>query len=208
MGRTRVKICGITRPEDGRMAAAAGADAVGLVFHPDSPRAVTPERAAEIRAALPPFVTAVGLFVDPDRQQVAQTLAACPLDLLQFHGGESPGLCGAFDRPYIKAVRVGPDTDLGEAAQRYGADRLLLDAYVPGQAGGTGRTFRWSLIPAELASRVVLAGGLDADNVGEAVRAVGPYAVDASSGVEERPGVKSAVRVAAFIQGVRDADRG
>lgn len=190
------------------MAAAAGADAIGLVFHPDSPRAVSPERAAEICAALPPFVTAVGLFVDPAREQVERTLAACPLDLLQFHGGEAPEFCAAFGRRYLKAVRVGAETDLAAAAARYGADRLLLDAYVPGQAGGTGRSFNWALIPADLASRVVLAGGLDAENVGEAVRAVGPYAVDASSGVEEGPGVKSAARVKAFIQGVRDADRG
>ena len=208
MGRTRVKICGITSPEDGRLAAAAGADAIGLVFHPDSPRAVTPERAAEIRAALPPFVTAVGLFVDPDREQVEWTLAACSLDLLQFHGDEAPGFCAGFGRPYLKAVRVGPEADLEAAARLYGAERLLLDALVPGQPGGTGRSFNWSLIPPDLGPKVVLAGGLDPENAGEAVRWVGPYAVDVSSGVEERPGVKSAERVAAFMRGVRDADRG
>lgn len=190
------------------MAAAAGADAIGLVFHPQSPRAVSPEGAAAICAALPPFVTAVGLFVDPGREHVERTLAACPLDLLQFHGGEGPDFCAAFGRRYLKAVRVDSDTDVAAAAARYGADRLLLDAFVPGLAGGTGRTFNWSLIPADLAPRVVLAGGLDPDNVGEAVRAVGPYAVDVSSGVEERPGVKSAARVEAFMQGVRNADRG
>jgi phosphoribosylanthranilate isomerase len=188
------------------MAAAAGADAIGLVFHPDSPRAVSVATAAAVCAALPPFVTVVGLFVDPEREHVAQVLAGCPLDILQFHGEEPPAFCNGFGRRFLKAVRMGEGSDPAAAGERYGADRLLLDAYVPGQPGGTGRTFRWSAVPADLAPSVVLAGGLNADNVAEAVRHVRPFAVDVSSGVEERPGVKSAERVAAFVQGVRDAD--
>jgi len=208
VARTRIKICGITSPADGRMAAEAGADAVGLVFHADSPRAVSVEQAAAVCQALPAFVSAVGLFVDPEARQVEQVLAGCPLDILQFHGDEPPAFCAGFGRRFLKAVRVGGGTDPAAAAERYGAGRLLLDAFVPGKPGGTGRTFRWSAIPADLAPEVVLAGGLNADNVGEAVRTVRPFAVDVSSGVEERPGVKSAERVAAFVQGVRDADNG
>jgi len=190
------------------MAAAAGADAIGLVFHPDSPRALSVEQAAAICAELPAFVTVVGLFVDPQRRQVEAALAGCPLDILQFHGSETADFCTAFGRRYLKAVRMGPEADPAAAASSHGARRLLLDAYRPGQAGGTGHTFQWSRIPADLASEVVLAGGLTPANVGEAVRAVRPFAVDVSSGVEDRPGVKSAERVAAFVQGVRDADDG
>jgi len=207
-GRTRIKICGITSSEDARTAAEAGADAIGLVFHPDSPRAVSIDRAAAICAALPAFVTAVGLFVDPDRSVVEAALAGCPLDILQFHGSETPEFCAGFGRRYLKAVRMGPDADPQAAASAYGAGRLLLDAFVPGQAGGTGETFQWARIPAGISSEVVLAGGLTPANVGEAVRAVRPFAVDVSSGVEECPGVKSAERVTAFVQGVRDADNG
>ncbi len=147
VSRTRIKICGITSPEDGRMAAAAGVDAIGLVFHPDSPRAVSVATANAVCAALPPFVTAVGLFVDPERDQVAQVLDGCPLDILQFHGDESPELCNGFGRRFLKAVRMGEGSDPAAAGERYGAHRLLLDAYVPGQPGGTGRTFRWSAVP-------------------------------------------------------------
>lgn len=206
MGRTRIKICGITSPDDARLAAEAGADAVGLVFHPDSPRAVGVEQAAAICAELPAFVTAVGLFVDPEAERVSGVLEGCPLDILQFHGGESPEFCAAFGRRFLKAVRMGAGSDPREAAARYGSRRLLLDAHVPGQAGGTGNTFQWSLIPADLAPWVTLAGGLSPANVGEAVCGVRPFAVDVSSGVEERPGVKSAERLMAFVQGVRDAD--
>jgi phosphoribosylanthranilate isomerase len=139
---------------------------------------------------------------------VEEVLAGCPLDLLQFHGAESPTFCAGFGRRYLKAVRMGPDTDLLAAASDYGPRSLLLDALVPGQAGGTGQTFRWEAIPEELAGSVVLAGGLSPENVGEAVRTVRPYAVDVSSGVEDRPGIKSAARMAAFVQGVRNADQG
>ena len=147
MRRTRIKVCGITSPADGRMAAEVGVDAVGLVFYPGSRRAVTPEEGAEILAALPPFVTAVGLFVDPDEEQVTRVLDGCPLDILQFHGDESPELCNGFGRRFLKAVRMGEGSDPAAAGERYGAHRLLLDAYVPGQPGGTGRTFRWSAVP-------------------------------------------------------------
>jgi len=208
MSRVRIKICGITTPADGRAAAAAGADAIGLVFYPGSSRAVDVATAAAIVRELPPFVSAVGLFVDSEAAEVAEVLAGCPLDLLQFHGAEAPAFCADFGRRYLKAVRVGAETDVAAAAAAYGEQRLLLDALVPGQAGGTGQTFHWQAIPPELRGSVVLAGGLSPDNVGEAVRAVRPYAVDVSSGVEERPGVKSAARMAAFVQGVRDADQG
>ncbi|MEF8792977.1 phosphoribosylanthranilate isomerase [Thiohalorhabdus sp.] len=206
MGRTRIKICGITSADDGRLAVEAGADAIGLVFHPDSPRAVSVGQAAGICAELPAFVSAVGLFVDPDGKQVTNALSGCPLDILQFHGHESPEFCAGFGRRYLKAVRMGTGTDLENLAARYGGRRLLLDAYVPGQAGGTGETFRWSLIPGDLAPEMVLAGGLTPANVVEAVRTVRPFALDVSSGVEERHGVKSAERLEAFVQGVRDAD--
>ena len=208
--RTRVKVCGVTRVEDALAAAESGADAVGLVFYAPSARAVGAEQAAAIVRALPPFVTAVGLFVDPTADEVRRALAAAPLDLLQFHGDEGAAFCAQFGRPYLKAVRVRPEVDLLEYARRYaghpGAARgLLLDAYVEGQAGGTGRRFDWGLIPPGLPLPLVLSGGLDPDNVTEAVRRVRPWAVDVSSGVEAARGVKDAARVAAFLQGVRNA---
>jgi phosphoribosylanthranilate isomerase len=206
---TRIKICGITRNEDAAAAADAGADAVGFVFYPPSPRAVVPARAAEIVGALPPFVTSVGLFVNATREAVLSTLAAVPLDLLQFHGDEPPDYCGQFGRPFLKAVRVRPALDLLKYAQSYaGADRargVLLDAYVDGTHGGTGRTFDWSIIPGGLALPVVLSGGLTPANVGQAVRQVRPAAVDVSSGVESAPGIKDHGMITAFIQAVRNS---
>ncbi len=205
--RTRIKICGITSASDARAAAAAGADAIGLVFYPPSPRAVTPAQAAEIVRALPPFVTAVGLFVDPAPAEVEATLAACPLGLLQFHGDEPPGLCERFGRPYLKAIRVRAGVDLLESLAPYGAAAgWLLDAYRPGEYGGTGATFDWGLIPRGLGRPVVLSGGLTPENVAEAVRRVRPWAVDVSSGVESAKGIKDAARIAAFVAGVRHAD--
>lgn len=205
--RTAVKICGITRPEDGRAAAHAGAHAIGLVFHPRSPRYVTAEQAQAVIAALPPFVTAVGLFVDPDPALVRATLQRVALQLLQFHGDETPELCTAFAMPYIKAVRVVPEVDLLQFARRFASAKgLLLDAYVEGTHGGTGQVFEWGLIPSGLPLPVVLAGGLTPENVGQAVRRVRPWAVDVSSGVERDKGIKDAARIAAFIKGVRDAD--
>lgn len=216
--RTRVKICGITRVEDGVAAARAGCDAIGLVFWPGTPRVVGAGRAREIEAGLPPFVSVVGLFVDPEPGHVRATLAAVPLDFLQFHGREPPELCRAFGRPYLKAIPVATGADsagLLEFAGRYrDAAGLLFDAApAAGMPGGTGRTFDWGVLPTGLARPVVLSGGLTAANVAEAVRRVRPWAVDVSSGVEAdgadgRPqkGIKDPARVAAFIEEVRHAD--
>jgi phosphoribosylanthranilate isomerase len=204
---TAVKICGVTRVEDGLAAAHAGAHAVGLVFHPASPRCVGIGRAREIVDGLPPFVTAVGLFVDPQPEDVTRVLSEVGLNLLQFHGDEEPELCTRFGLPYIKACRVALGTDLLQyAALHRRAKGLLLDAFVVGSHGGTGRSFDWGLIPRGLPLPVVLAGGLTSANVGEAIRTVRPWAVDVSSGVERERGVKDAARIAAFMQGVRDAD--
>jgi phosphoribosylanthranilate isomerase len=206
--RTRVKICGLTSAGDAKAAAAAGADAVGLVFYAASPRALDIAGAKAVVAALPPFVTSVGLFVDAAAAFVAEVLAAIPLDLLQFHGDEPPEACAAFGRPWIKALRVRPGIDLAMAAERYsGATGLLLDAYRPGVPGGTGACFDWSLIPPGLGPRIVLAGGLTPQNVAEAIRAVRPYGVDVSGGVEVAEGVKDPAKIDAFMRGVRDGDR-
>lgn len=200
----RIKICGITRPEDGREAARLGADAIGLVFYPDSPRCLSFEAARAVIAALPPLVTVVGLFVDPSAEAVEAAVAACALDVLQFHGNEAPAFCRSFRRPYLKAVRVRPGVDLAAVARDYGDARgLLADAFVDGVAGGTGKRFDWSLLPPDLPLPLILSGGLDADNVAEAVRQVRPAAVDVSSGVERSKGIKDAARMAAFIKGAR-----
>lgn len=204
---TAVKICGITRPEDALVAARAGAHAIGLVFHPSSPRAVSVERARDIVDALPPFVTAVGLFVDASDTLVRAVVQAVPLQLLQFHGAEEPDYCARFALPWIKAVRVKAGVDLLQYARRFSAAKgLLLDAFVEGREGGTGSTFDWDLIPSDLPLPIVLAGGLTPENVGTAIRQVRPWAVDVSSGVEREKGIKDAARVAAFIRGARDAD--
>ena len=203
---TRVKICGITRVQDGLDAVRLGAHAIGLVFYAPSPRAVAMDQARAIVDALPPFVTAVGLFVNAEAEVVRATLAAVQLQLLQFHGDETPEYCAAFGVPYLKAVRVRPEVDLLQYAQQFhGARGLLLDAYVEGVRGGTGATFDWALIPRSLPLPVVLSGGLDADNVGAAVRAVRPWAVDVSSGVESAKGIKDAAKIEAFMNGVRNA---
>jgi len=213
--RTRVKICGITRVEDGLAAARAGADAIGLVFWRGTPRVVELGHAHAIAAAMPPFVTIVGLFVDPDPEDVRRTLAAVPLDVLQFHGAEPPALCRAFGRPYLKALAVFDEGDLLESSAIYGdAAGILLDAPpADGLPGGTGRRFDWSRVPAGLPGPLVLGGGLDAGNVAEAIRRVRPWAVDVSSGVEARgadgrpvKGVKDPARIAAFIEEARHAD--
>ncbi len=202
----RVKICGITRLEDARAACEAGADALGFVFYARSPRHLAIEQARSLVTALPPFVTSVGLFVDAEPAFVRQALKEVPLDLLQFHGGESPDECRGFGRPYLKAVRVRPGADLLKYATEYhDALGLLLDAYVSGVPGGTGERFDWSLIPAHLPKPVVLSGGLTPENVAEAVEQIRPWAVDVSSGVEARPGVKDATKVAAFIEHAKRA---
>ena len=197
--RTRVKICGLTRGADVDAAVAAGADALGFVLWPGSKRAVELEQLAALSARVPAFVTRVGLFVD----QSPAFIAACAphLDLLQFHGDESPAQCAAAPRPWIKALRMRDGIDLHAAAADYtGARALLLDAYKPGVPGGTGETFDWSRIPADLAAPVILAGGLSADNVAEAIQAVRPFAVDVSGGVELAPGVKDIELIERFIQ--------
>ena len=204
MSAVRIKICGITRIEDALAAVAAGADAIGLVFYAKSPRAVTPAQAKAIVAALPPFVTSVGLFVDMPRDELKQLLAEVPLDLLQFHGDESPEDCAGHGRPFIKALRVKPGDDVAAAIARYPeAAGILLDTYVPGTPGGTGEAFDWSLVPRDAAKPVVLAGGLTPENVGDAVRQVRPYAVDVSGGVEASKGIKDAAKIKAFIQRAR-----
>jgi phosphoribosylanthranilate isomerase len=217
--RTRVKICGITRVNDGLAASHAGADAIGVVFWGGTPRVVDVGRAREIADALPPFVTLVGLFVDPEASDVRAILDAVPLDVLQFHGTETPDLCRTFGRPYLKAIHMKDGVDLLEYAALYDdAAGFLFDSFWPGDLpGGTGRAFDWSrlsdAVQRKLPAPAILSGGLDPANVGEAIRAVRPWAVDVSSGVEERgpdgkarKGIKDAARIAAFIEGVRNAD--
>ena len=200
--RTRVKICGITRLEDALAAAHAGADALGFVFYPSSPRHVEPEQAARIIAALPPFVTTVALFVNADAETIAEVVKETRVDLLQFHGNECPDYCARHGRPWIKAIRMKEGVDLEAEAQRYSAaSALLLDAYRPGVPGGTGEAFDWERIPLSLRSRIVLAGGLNPENVAEAVRQVQPWAVDVSGGVESAPGIKDADRIERFMRG-------
>jgi phosphoribosylanthranilate isomerase len=205
--RTRVKICGITRPQDGVAAAEAGADAIGLVFYPRSPRFVTPDQALAVVRTLPPFVTVVGLFVNEQPGMVRAMADAVGLDLLQFHGDESPDYCRQFNQPYLKALRVRADSDLLVAAQGYREARgLLLDAWHETVPGGSGAVFDWELIPAVLRPHCILAGGLDPDNVTGAIRQVRPYAVDVSSGVEADKGIKDPARIQAFMRGVSSGD--
>lgn len=205
MHRTRIKICGLTREEDVRAAVNAGADAIGFVFYPPSPRFVPFERAAELARLIPPFVTTVGLFVEPERDFVNAALAHVPLQVLQFHGDEAEADCTGFGRPYIKAARMRPGLDLLKYAASFpGAQGLLLDAFVEGYGGG-GETFDWSLIPDKLPMPLILSGGLNATNVTEAVRRVRPWAVDVSSGVESGKGIKDAARITDFVAGVQHA---
>ena len=205
--RTRVKICGITRVEDALAAVAHGCDALGFVFYEKSPRHVVAERAAEIVAALPPFVSTVGLFVDAPAEWVRAVLGTVRLDMLQFHGDELPAYCAQFGVPYLRAVRVRPETNLVQYAADYaGARALLLDAYAEGVPGGTGQTFDWGLVPSDFPLPVILAGGLNAGNVAEAISLIHPYAVDVSGGVEREKGIKDADKIAAFMRGVTDAE--
>lgn len=206
--RTRVKICGITRPQDAIAAAQAGADAIGLVFYPASPRAVEIAQAQEIVAALPPFVTSVGLFVDAGEATIRQVLQSVPLDLLQFHGDESSAECRCYDRPYIKALRMREQVDVLATARHYhDAAGLLLDTYQAGVPGGTGERFDWRRVPAQLTLPVVLAGGLTPENVAEAVSTARPYAVDVSGGVESQKGIKDAYKIRSFIAEVERVGR-
>ncbi len=203
----RTKICGITRVEDALAAVHHGANAIGFVFWKQSARYVPPAKAREIVAALPPFIIAVGVYVDPDPEWVIETSSGAGIHLLQFHGNESPEFCGQFFLPYIKAVRVRAGIDLLQYATRYGGARgLLLDTYVEGEPGGTGSAFDWNLIPRDLSLPLILSGGLRPDNVLEAIRQVRPWAVDVSSGVETAKGIKDAEKIAAFMRGVRASE--
>jgi phosphoribosylanthranilate isomerase len=204
--RTRVKICGITRDADLRAAADAGADAFGLVFYPPSPRCLAPERARELSRAAPAFLTSVALFVNATADEVKRVLDIVQPQVLQFHGEESPEFCRAFGVPYVKACRVRTGVDLLEYWRPFSdACGWLADAWVEGY-GGAGTGFDWSLVPAVRAKPLVLSGGLDPENVGEAIRRVKPWGVDVSSGVESAKGVKDAARIAAFVAEVRNAD--
>ncbi|MEM6580169.1 MAG: phosphoribosylanthranilate isomerase [Pseudomonadota bacterium] len=205
--RTRIKICGLTRVEDALAAIAAGADALGLVFYAPSPRSVDAAQAAEIVAAIPPLVTTVGLFVNASESEIRQTLDAVRIDLMQFHGDESPAFCDQFSCPWIKAVRVRQASDIASTCEQYQRARgILLDSWDKGARGGTGTTFDWNLAQGQWSKPVLLAGGLDPDNVAEAVERVQPWAVDVSSGVEQSPGYKDSVKIANFVDAVRRAD--
>jgi phosphoribosylanthranilate isomerase len=202
----RVKICGITRLQDLHAACDAGADALGFVFYEKSPRHLSIASAAALLRELPPFVQSVGLFVNAEPAFIESVLQAVPLDLLQFHGDETPADCVRFGRPYIKAVRVNRETDLLKCAADFDAAcGLLLDAWVAGVPGGTGERFDWTLIPANLPKPVVLSGGLTPENIAEAVQRVHPWAVDVSSGVEISKGIKDAHKIAQFIAKAKDA---
>jgi phosphoribosylanthranilate isomerase len=199
--RTRIKICGFTRPEDAVFAAHAGVDAIGLVFYAESPRHVTIKKAQEIVRALPAFVTVVALFVDENPQQIETVLDQVAIDCLQFHGNEPAEDCRQYRKPYIKAIRMQAKTDLQDIQRQYhDAAALLLDAWHPAVQGGSGHRFDWQMIPADLKLPVILAGGLDVGNAAEAVRAVKPYALDVSSGVEVKKGIKDHRKMMAFIQ--------
>lgn len=208
MSYTRIKICGITRPEDGLLAASYGVDAIGLVFYARSPRAVDIAAAREIVAALPPLVSVVALFVDEQREQITRILEQVPIDVLQFHGDESEPFCKQFRRPYLKALRVKPDSDVETHMVAYpGARAVLLDTWAQGKPGGTGQVFDWEQAKGRFSRPLVLAGGLHAGNVGEAIAQVRPAAVDVSGGVERSPGIKDEARIATFIAAVRTADQ-
>ena len=209
--RTRVKICGITRVEDAISAVNAGADAIGLVFYAPSPRALTIAQAQQIVAAIPPFVSVVGLFVNALQTEIESVLSKVRLDILQFHGDESAQdceqICQQINLPYYKAIRVKADTNLLQCEAEFkSAKALLLDTYSETAVGGTGQVFDWNLIPNNLTKPVILAGGLTADNVALAIQQVRPYAVDVSGGVEQNKGIKDAAKIAAFMRGVSNAD--
>ncbi len=208
MSPTRIKICGITRPEDALAAASSGADAIGLVFYADSPRAVTVQEAKDIAQVLPPFVTLVSLFVNAPAETISDVLSQVPVGLIQFHGDEDSRFCRSFGRPWIKALRVRDSMNVAkEAAALSGATGVLLDAWQEGVPGGTGRTFDWALANEQLPLPMVLAGGLDEVNVGDAIGGLRPWAVDVSGGVESSPGIKDAEKIQRFVAAVRAADQ-
>ena len=206
--RTRIKICGITRAEDAELVAELGADAVGFVFNTQSPRRVTPEQAREVAQHLPAFVTRVGLFVDARKDMVEKVTDEVGLDLLQFHGAEMPAFCRGFNKPYIKAIRMRDGIDVHAAAAAHEtAAGVLLDSYVAGQVGGTGSAFDWTRVPSDLGKPLIIAGGLNPENVAKAVEQLHPYAVDVSSGVEADKGIKDAGKLKAFFEAVESACR-
>lgn len=201
--RTRVKFCGITRLEDAHLAVELGVDALGFVFYDKSPRYIAAERAAQIIRRLPPFVTMVGLFVDASAQEIARILSDVPIDVVQYHGAESADVCRRAGRRYVKAVRMSETVDLAAEAARYAdAAALLVDAYDAEVVGGTGAVFEWSRVPAGLAKPVILAGGLEASNIGRAIDTVKPYAVDVSTGIEREKGIKDPAKMREFMQEV------
>ncbi len=204
--KTRIKICGLTREADVEAAVEVGADAVGFVFYPQSPRFVTPGRAAQLARYVPPLVSITALFVNATPEEIESVLELLPVSLLQFHGDETESACRRWMRPYLRAVRMKPGLDLLQYATDFAsAHALLLDAFVEGYGGG-GQVFDWSLIPSGLPKPLVLSGGLTPENVGEAIRRVRPAAVDVSSGVEVSKGIKDAAKIAAFVAAVRAAD--
>ncbi len=204
----RTKICGITSIQDAQAAVDFGADALGFVFYPSSPRYIHPSDAAAIIHTLPPFVTCVGLFVNAEHEMLKKTVSDTGVDLVQFHGDESEYECGLSSKPWIKAIRVGEETDLAAEAKRYnGANSLLLDTMVRGSYGGTGKTFDWSLVPKNIDKPIILAGGLDQENVIGAINVTSPYAVDVSGGVELKKGVKDHAKMEEFIKRVRSIEK-
>jgi len=208
VSRTRIKICGITRNCDALAAVEAGADALGLVFYADSPRAVTVSQAEAVVAGLPPMVTLVGLFVNASAEQVRDACSRLPLGLLQFHGDEPASFCSEFGLPWMKALRITGDSSVSEMMQAYtGASAILLDTWRAGVPGGTGESFDWQLVPTNLTPALVLAGGLNAENVGRAIQQVRPFAVDVSGGVEASAGIKDVLKISEFVTAVRTADR-
>ncbi|NNE38275.1 MAG: phosphoribosylanthranilate isomerase [Gammaproteobacteria bacterium] len=201
MHKVKVKICGITRPDDAILAAEAGADAIGLNFYQESPRAIDASTATKIIDSLPPFITKVGLFVNASPEDIRSVLTDVNLDLIQFHGEESQDDCLLFGLPYIKAVRMHEDINLAALVQAYDkSSAILIDTYVSGTHGGTGKSFDWSMIDKEIIKPVILAGGLTPENVSDAIMTVKPYAVDVSSGVEKSPGIKDEYKMLEFIQ--------
>ena len=208
MQRTRIKICGITRPEDANAVVDAGADAIGLVFYPPSPRAVSIEQAQNVVADVPAFVTVTALFVNPTVEQVQSVLDSVRIDLIQFHGDEDDDFCRQFGHPYIKALRVRQASDVVALCLRFpSALAVLLDSYKPGVPGGTGETFDWSLVPATPPKPIILAGGLDPENVNHAIDVVHPFALDVSGGVESAKGIKDHGKITAFVNEVYRVDQ-
>ncbi|GJM09598.1 MAG: N-(5'-phosphoribosyl)anthranilate isomerase [Lysobacteraceae bacterium] len=205
MARVRVKICGITRPDDALAAAEAGADAIGLVFAQSSPRQISLQQACRIVADLPPLVSTVALFLDPTDQDVENTIRRLRPSYLQFHGAESPDFCRSFDWPYIKALAMQGQVNFAEKAQGWdSAAALLLDGHAAGEQGGQGKCFNWDVIPPNYRQALILAGGLNPENVSEAVQRTRPWAVDVSSGVESSPGIKSTKKMRAFVENARN----